>query len=302
MMNYKAGRFAQYHLARRIGRGGLADVYEAWDSNLDRRVAIKVLHADLTTEEIENFREEARIMANLDHPHILRVFTFNTVRVLKFNQHRKVPYLVPYLVMDFAAQGSLRQRHPLGERLDMNTIMQYLEQIVDALEYIHDRGLVHLDVKPANMLLGANDEVLLSDFGIARFIQNTHPRRVQAVEDNWIGTAIYMGPERFGGQVSPATDQYALGIILFEWLTGGSPFYGTNRQIIWQHLNIQPPSLRSICPDVLPAIERVVLKALDKNPYARFKNVRELLTALDEARHISLPRLLISFIKGEPLT
>ena len=158
-------------------------------------------------------------------------------------------------------------------------------------------NLVHLDIKPANMLVGADYEILLSDFGIARFIQNTHRQRIHPMED-WVGTVMYMGPERFGGQVSPATDQYALGIILFEWLTGASPFYGTNRQIIWRHINTAPPSLRESCPDILPAIEQVVLKALSKNPSNRFRNVQELLTALDEARHISLPRLLVSFIRG----
>ena len=177
--------------------------------------------------------------------------------------------------------------------------MGYLEQIVDALEYIHNHHLVHLDIKPANMLVGADHEILLSDFGIARFIQNTHRQRIYTMEDDWVGTAMYMAPERFRGQVSPATDQYALGIILFEWLTGESPFYDTDDlQIMWQHIDTEAPSLREICPDISVAVERVVLKALSKDPHARFKNVRELFFAFDEARHASFPRLLISLIRG----
>ena len=298
MTNYEGRQFDHYRIDQLIAQGGFADVYKAWDDNLKRWVAVKVLHKRLTAEELTNFFEEARIMASLKHPHIVTVFTFNDITVRELNRNR----IIPYLVMGFAPHGSLKQRHRLGDRLSLNTIMEYLEQIIAALEYIHNRNLVHLDVKPANMLVGAEGEILLSDFGIARFIQTTRPQRRQLVKDAWVGTAMYMAPERFGGQVSPATDQHALGITLFEWLTGESPFYGSDRQSMRQHIHTPPPSLRSICPDILPAIERVVLKALSKNPSNRFRNVQELLTALDEARHISLPRLLISFIKGEPLT
>ena len=205
--------------------------------------------------------------------------------------------------MDYAPNGSLAERHPHGEILHIDTIMQYLEQIVDALQYIHDcrldnRRLVHQDIKPANILLGTNDEILISDFGIARFVQNTRPRAVSASEEDWVGTVIYMAPERFRGRPSPATDQYALGIILYEWLTGSYPFYGTITEIVQQQLYTPPPPLREISPDISPAVEQVVLKALRKDPHTRFKSVWELLLALDEARHPSFPRSLIEFLRG----
>ena len=297
MTNYEGCQFDQYRIDQLIAQGGFADVYKAWDDNLKRWVAIKVLNKRLTAEELTKFFEEACIMASLRHPHIVTVFSFNNITLYDPDRDRTIT--IPYLVMDFAPRGSLKQRHPLGERLSLDTIMGYLEQIVDALEYIHNHNLVHLDIKPANILVGADYEILLSDFGIARFIQNAHAQKIHPMEDDWVGTAMYMAPERFRGQVSPATDQYALGIILFEWLTGESPFYGTDDlQIMWRHIDTQAPSLREICPDISVAVERVVLKALSKDPHARFKNVRELFFAFDEARHISFPRLLISLIRG----
>lgn len=299
MTNYEGWQFDQYILDRLLGRGGFADVYKAWDDNLNRWVAVKILQKYLTDKELENFFEEARIMANLKHPNIITVFTFNFMKVIEFNRYHKIPYFV----MDYAPNGSLAERHPHGERLQMDTIMQYLEQIVDALEYIHDYRpdgcrLVHLDIKPANILLGANDEILISDFGIARFVQNTRSHRILISDEDWIGTAIYMAPERFGGQPGPATDQYALGMILYEWLTGRYPFHGTKSEIIRQQLHTPPPPLRAISPAIAPAVEQVVLKALRKNPHARFKSVRELFSALDEARRPSFPRSLITFLHG----
>ena len=269
MTNYKGWQFDQYKLHRLIGRGGFSDVYKALDVNLDRWVAIKLLHRRLTYKELEKFFEEARIMANLRHPHIITVFTFNFVEVFEFDSYHKIPYLV----MDYAPNGSLAEQHPHGEILPMDTIMLYLEQIVDALEYIHNYrldglGLVHQDIKPANILVGTHDEILISDFGIARFVQNTRSDAILASDEDWVGTAIYMAPERFRGQPNPATDQYALGIILYEWLTGRYPFYGSKSEIIQQQLHTPPPSLRAGSPNISYAIEQVVLKALHKSLYS----------------------------------
>jgi eukaryotic-like serine/threonine-protein kinase len=299
MTHYEGWQFDQYIIDRLIGQGGFADVYLAWDDYLDRWVAIKILHKDLTDTELEKFFEEARIMANLKHPQIITVFAFSFVKVIEFNRYRKIPYFV----MDYAPNGTLAERHPHGERLAIDTVIQYLRQIVDALQYIHNyelvgHGLVHQDIKPANILLGANDEILISDFGIARFVQKTRPHTISAFVEDLVGTTIYMAPERFRGQPSSATDQYALGIILYEWLTGRYPFYGTNSEIIQHQLYTPPPSLRAISPDISPAVEQVVLKALRKNPSYRFKSVRALLSAFEEARHSSFPSLFIAFLRG----
>lgn len=298
MTNFEGWRFEQYTLDWLIGQGGFADVYRAWDDNLSRWVAIKVLRKRLTNDDLKNFFKEARIMANLRHPHIVTVFTFNFIRVLELGRYRKIPYLV----MDYAPNGSLAERHLHGELLHIDTILWYLKQIVGALSYIHScrqdgRGLVHQDVKPANILLGMNDEVLISDFGIARFVQNARLQLSSIFDNEWVGTAIYMAPELFRGQASPATDQYALGIMLFEWLTGRYPFYGTNAEIRWHQIHTPPPSLRTISSDISPAVEQVVLKTLHKNPRSRYKNVSEMLAALEEAAHPPFPRSLISFIR-----
>ncbi len=299
MTGYEGWQFDQYFLDLLIGRGGFADVYRAWDTNLNRWVAIKILQKGLTEKGIRKFFKEARITASLNHPHIVTVFEFNLVEVFQFNRYRKVPYFV----MSYAPNGSLAKRHPHGVLLDMDIIMEYMEQIVDALEYIHNnrpgkRSLIHLDIKPANILLGIDNKVLICDFGIARFAQITRPYVISASDKDWVGTVMYMAPERFEGMASPATDQYALGIMLFEWLTGEYPFYGSKSEIIHQQIHTPPPSLRAIAPDISTAVEQVVLKALSKNPDARFKSVRELFLALDEARHPSFPHSLMAFLRG----
>ena len=299
MIGYEGWQFDQYFLDLLIGRGGFADIYRAWDTHLSRWVAIKMPRKGLTDKEHQKFIKEARIMAKLNHPHIVTVFEANIIELFQLSSYRKIPYFV----MSYAPNGSLAERHPHGEMIDMDIIMDYMEQIVDALEYIHSNrpgkhSLIHQDIKPANILLGIDNEILICDFGIARFIQNTRTHVISVADEDWAGTVIYMAPERFDGLASPATDQYALGIMLYEWLTGKYPFYGTKAEIIRQQIHTPPPSLRATAPDISTAIEQAVLKALSKNPDARFKNVRELFLALEEARHPSFPHSLIAFLKG----
>lgn len=291
MTGYEGWQFDQYFLDLLIGRGGFADVYRAWDTNLNRWVAIKTPQKGLTAKALQKFFKEARIIARLNHPYI--------ITVLESNRYRRIPYFV----MSYAPNGSLAERHPHGEMLNMDLILEYMEQIVDALEYIHSNRpgkpcLIHQDIKPANILLGIDNKILICDFGIARFVQNTRSYIISAPDEDWAGTVIYMAPERFEGLASPATDQYALGIMLFEWLTGEYPFYGTKSEIIHQQIHTPPPSLRAIAPDISTAVEQVVLKALSKDPGARFKSVRDLFLALDEARHPSFPHSLLAFLRG----
>src|SRR5690242_11362529 len=144
MTNYEGWHFNQYLLERLVGRGGFADVYRAWDTNLNRWVAIKILQRSFTNKELRKFFKEARITAKLKHPHIITIFEFNFVTIHQLNRYHKIPYFV----MDYAPNGSLAERHPHGEILPIDTIMQHFEQIVDALEYIHDcrldsKRLVH---------------------------------------------------------------------------------------------------------------------------------------------------------------
>ena len=263
-VNYSGFRFGHYLLERPVGRGGFADVYEAWDLHLARRVAVKVLRKQLAPLEQQQFLREARFLAHLNHPHI--------VRIMEFDMHNDVPYCV----MDYAAHGSLSQRHPFGEILPLKTIVCYVRQIVDALDYLHQQNLVHLDIKPQNLLLGQKNEVLLADFGIATLIKKTQ----NGDERDIVGTTIYMAPERFEGIIHHASDQYSLAVIVYEWLTGEALFSGSTQEIIQQHLHSPIPVASMKKRRVPRAVRQLLLKALAKKPEDRFESVRAFATAL----------------------
>jgi serine/threonine protein kinase len=261
-------QIGNYRLIRKLGRGGFAEVYLGEHLHLGIQAAIKILHTTLVDyNEVEQFRAEARTVAHLVHPHIVQVMEFD------------VQDGVPFLVMRYAPGGTLRHRHPKGSRVPLATLMTYVKQIASALQYAHDRRLIHRDVKPENMLIGPNQELLLSDFGIALVAQTSHHRSVQEVA----GTAAYMAPEQFQGKARTASDQYALGIVAYEWLTGKLPFSGSFSEIASQHLFMQPAPLSEQLPGISPAVEQVVLKALAKDPAQRFASVWEFATAFERA-------------------
>ena len=207
----RAGQqLGHYRLIRQLGRGGFADVYLGEHLYLNTTVAIKVLQTHLAENDLPDFIKEARTIASLSHPHIIRVLDFG------------LEDEVPYLVMEYAPNGTLRQRYPKGTRLPVAIILPFVRQVAEALAYAHQRRLIHRDVKPENMLLGSNMDVLLSDFGIALITQTTRDQSRHDV----VGTAAYMSPEQLQGRPQPASDQYALGIVVYEWLAGDLPFRG----------------------------------------------------------------------------
>jgi serine/threonine protein kinase len=167
--------------------------------------------------------------------------------------------------MDYAPGGTVRKRHPRGVALPLPTILDYVKQVADALQYAHDEHFIHRDVKPENLLVGRRQEILLSDFGIALLAQTSRSQSMQDVT----GTASYMAPEQFQGKPHPASDQYALAIMVYEWLTGACPFRGSFTEIASQHLFVPPPPLREKVPGLSPAVEQVVLTALAKDPHQR---------------------------------
>lgn len=260
-------QFGSYRLIRLLGKGAFADVYLGQHVYLNTKAAIKVLHGRLTSESMDSFLKEAQTIARLDHPHI--------VRVLEFNIENDIPYLVMY----YAQNGSLRQRHPRGIPLPPTTFLPYVRQVADALQFAHDNRLIHRDVKPPNMLLGSKNEVLLSDFGTALQAQST----ISLVLQNRAGTPNYMAPEQLQGKPRPASDQYALGIVVYEWLTGDLPFQGTFTEVCSQQMYAPPPSPREKVPSISPAIEEVILKALAKDPHQRFPSVQAFAEALEQA-------------------
>ena len=259
-------QLGHYHLTRLLGKGGFADVYLGQHIHLDTPAAIKVLHTELTNEDVTLFRTEARNLARLIHPHIVRLLDFG------------IEENTPYLVMDYALNGTLRRQYPRGMKLPLSTIVPYVNQIADALQYAHDEKLVHRDIKPENMLLGRNNQILLSDFGIAVVAHSTHSLRTQDA----IGTVSYMAPEQLQKKPRPASDQYALGIVVYEWLTGVLPFTGAPIEVAMQHLTEEPPSLRNKLPALPAEIEQVVLRALEKDPQKRFESVREFAKVLEQ--------------------
>jgi serine/threonine protein kinase len=195
-----------------LGIGSFAEVYLGLHIHLGTEAAIKLLHAQLARPaEVEKFRQEAQTIAALKHPSIVRVLDFG------------IEQGAPYLVMDYAPNGSLRQRVARGQPAAPATIAPYVQQVAEALQYAHDQKLVHRDIKPENMLLGQRHEVLLSDFGIAVALQQT---RTHLTVHGFSGTAVYAAPEQFKGQVGPASDQYALAVVVYEWLTDERPFQG----------------------------------------------------------------------------
>lgn len=266
MLDYVGQQLGNYQLTRLLGEGGFAQVYLGEHIYLSTQAAIKVLNPQVAND-LDWFRTEARTIARLVHPNIVRVLEFG------------VESTIPFLVLDYAPNGTLRQCHPKGTRLPLSTVISYVKQIAEALQYAHDEQLVHRDVKPENMLLGRNDEVLLSDFGVALIAQTLRDSSMQ----NVAGTISYMAPEQIQGYPRRASDQYSLGIIAYEWLAGECPFTGSFTEIISQHLTASPLPLRARTSTIAPAAEQAVMMALEKDPDKRFESVRAFALALEQA-------------------
>jgi serine/threonine protein kinase len=276
-----------YQLTRLLGKGSFAEVYLGVDIRLGTEVAIKLLHAQLVESvELEKFQHEARTIARLEHPNIVRI------------RHFAVEEGTPYLVMDYAPNGSLRRRMTAGRPGSPATIAPYVQQIAGALQHAHDQKLIHRDIKPENMLLGRHNEALLSDFGIAVALQQT---RSHLTVYGFSGTAVYAAPEQFQNQVSPASDQYALAVVVYEWLTGERPFQGDDLIAIGMAKVQQPPPLREKLPALAPELEQVVLTALARDPKERFANVRAFANAFEQAaQRAAPPPFVVSVPAPEP--
>jgi serine/threonine protein kinase len=246
-----------YRLIRLLGRGGFADVYLGEHIYLKTHAAIKMLQTRLASTDMEDFLREARMIANLKHPHIVRVIDFG------------VENGIPFLVMDYAPNGTLRDHHPKGSRLPLLGIAQYVLEVGSALQYAHDHKLIHRDVKPENMLVGSDFHVMLSDFGIAIATQSSRYESAHEV----VGTAAYMAPEQLQGKPMPASDQYSLAIIVYEWICGERPFRGSFVELYGQQIFMPPQPLHEIMPTISPDVEEVVFKALSKEPGQRFAKV-----------------------------
>ncbi len=271
-------------LERVIGKGGMAIVFLAQQARPARTVAVKVLlptsvQNDLDEQRVflERFRREADTVAKLEHKNILSIYEYEEAMIK--GQH------LAYLVMPYIRGGTLRQRidemRRSGQKFDLATVSDYINQVADALSYAHSLGVIHRDIKPGNLLFHSDGRLLLTDFGIARM--NAMPSLTMV--GSFIGTVEYASPEQVNStEVDSRSDIYSLGVILYELLTGTVPFTGPTPFVVMSKLLHDPvPPIRSVRADLSPAIESVVQKALAKDPRARYQKVTDLATELAAA-------------------
>jgi serine/threonine protein kinase/type II secretory pathway pseudopilin PulG len=261
-----------YQLLRRLGQGGFADVYLGQHIHLNTYAAIKILRTQVAEDDVQYFRTEARTLASLKHPHIVQVLDFG------------VDEMTPYLVMQYAPHGTLRQYHPRGVPVPLAIVISFVQQIASALQYAHNQKLIHRDIKPENMLIGEQYRLLLSDFGIA-ILSASARASAPTPATSWqlAGTASYMAPEQIQGHPVAASDQYALAVVIYEWLTGELPFQGSYMEILSQHMTTPPPPLRSKVSSIAEGVEQVLFTALQKDARRRFGHIQDFAQALQQA-------------------
>jgi peptide/nickel transport system substrate-binding protein len=267
MVDRVGQQLGNYRLVTPLGQGGFAEVYLGQHVRLELQAAIKVLHTHLTGQEAEHFQQEAQTIARLAHPGIVRILDYDLQEG------------VPFLVMEYAPGGSLRQRYPKGTVVPLTQVVSFMKQVADALQYAHEQKVIHRDVKPENMLVGRRDEVLLSDFGIATIAHSSGSLSTKEA----VGTLAYMAPEQIEGHSRAASDQYALGCVVYEWLCGSRPFEGSPTEVMVQQLSMPPTPLHEKVATVPLEVEQVVLRALAKDLKERFASVQDFAEALEQA-------------------
>ncbi|MCU0499438.1 MAG: protein kinase [Anaerolineae bacterium] len=291
LLNSKIGR---YEIQQRIGRGGMAQVFKAFDTNLDRVVAVKVLHEYLSDDPTfkERFEREAKFVASFNHPNIVQIYDFDSV---ERNGERMYYMVMPYIPGKTLRDvlSDLRQQEKI---LSTAQIEQITINIANALEYAHKRGMIHRDVKPANILFDEHDQAVLTDFGIARMAASSG----LTVEGVTVGTPAYMSPEQVAGEILDArSDVYALGIILYEMITGQLPFEDDGSiSILLKHLNEPVPSISNLIHMPNPALDAVIFKALAKHPQDRYQTAAEF--AADVKTVFSGGQVDLPLIKSAP--
>ena len=280
----------KYQVLEPLGRGGMARVYRAYHPQLDRYVAVKVLRSDLVEDEefLARFQREAQAVAALRHPNIVQVYDFEVEGELY------------YMVLELLGGDTLKVRladyQARDEQMPWGEMVRILLDVLNGLAYAHNEGMIHRDIKPANILLTQRGQAVVADFGIAQIIGGTR----HTVTGAMMGTLNYMAPEQgLEGRCDACSDIYSLGIVFYEMLTRRTPFEAdTPLAILMKHLNDPLPLPRQIEPSIPEPFERVVLKALAKNPADRYQSAEAMARALHEAAdealidlpdHISLP-------------
>ena len=264
-------QFGHYQIVAPLGEGGMAAVYKAYQPSMERYVAVKVLprHMSASEEFVTRFKREAKLLAQLQHPHILPVFDYGEADGY------------PYIVMPFVQSGTLSELLQ-KRRLPLSEIRRVTSQIGEALSYAHSRGMIHRDIKPSNVLIDERGNCLLTDFGLARMAEASIKITTSGAV---MGTPAYMSPEQgAGSNIDHRSDIYSLGIILYEMVTGRVPYTAeTPVAIVFKHIQDPLPSARKLNPDLPESVELVLLKALAKNPDDRYQNAGDFVHAIQKA-------------------
>jgi len=261
-----------YQILKQIGQGGMGTVFKAYHLELDRFVALKVLHPAHQEDQtfIGRFQREARLVAKLEHPNIVPIYDFSRAE----NQ--------PYLVMKYIEGTTLKQRLANGP-LGFNEVTQVVNSVGSALAYAHQQGVLHRDIKPSNILIGTDGMMYLADFGLAR-IANAEASTLSA--ESLVGTPHYISPEQATGKdaLTEKTDVYSFGVMLYEIIVGQTPFdSNTPFSIIHDHIYTPLPLPRNVNPNISEQVERVLLKALAKNPGDRYENIFQMISEFNNA-------------------
>jgi serine/threonine protein kinase len=268
-------KIGKYELVERLGRGGMAEVYKAYQRSLDRHVAIKILHPFLgeDPEFKERFETEARNVAKLHHPHIVQVFDFD------FDPNRELYYMVMEFIDGPTLKTRLLDLDLSGSVMPINDALKIIRDVGSALGYAHSRSMIHRDVKPGNVMLDKDGRVVLTDFGIARIVSGPNMTASGAM----VGTPTYMSPEQGLGQSGDhRADIYSLGVMLYQLVTGGVPYEAdTPVAVVLKHVNEALPAPSERNPEIPEAVERIIYKAMAKAPENRYQSVADFTKHLD---------------------
>jgi eukaryotic-like serine/threonine-protein kinase len=263
----------RYHILEQLGEGGMAVVYKAYDTRLERPVAIKVIRVDqfapsVLDQVLKRFEREAKALAKLSHPNIVHVHDYGEYEG------------APYLVMEYLPGGVLKSK--LGTAMPWREAIRILHPIAQALAYAHEHNIVHRDIKPSNILLTEKGQPMLSDFGIAKILESEETANLTSTGMG-VGTPEYMAPEQWTGQAGPLADLYALGVVLYELVTGRKPYTAdTPAAIMLKQANDPLPRPRQFAPDLPEGVEKVLFKALAKRPEDRYPGMSEFAAALEK--------------------
>jgi hypothetical protein len=269
-------KLGQYEVQDFIGQGAMGLVYRAYHPDLERTGAVKVMQAITPdADSVARFRHEAQAIAKMRHPNIVDVYDFGEYQG------------TPYMIVEYVPGGSLATRMAHG-RLNRSTALKYLHGIARGLDYAHQHGVVHRDVKPANVLLTVEDEPVLADFGLAKLLQGSSLKSMTGVTT---GTPAYMAPEQVAGrQVGPAADRYSLATIAYEMLTGVIPFDGEAlMELLYAQVHREPMPPSSRYPDLGPDVDSVIMRGLAKDPAARWESCTGFVDALETALVVPAP-------------